>query len=196
MASIQQIQALIRKSAEESRKQYAENGNTALQPKVNEPIIPLPNNTPNPVINTAPAATSPTVQQTQAIPAEALQEDKIQSLRIYMRQTFRKDLDYCILPNKAVVLQKPGIIKVLRYLNLRAQIQVISSTFEPEKQAVSYVIKASLIDSNCQVVCESAGAGCSSENRFIKAGGINCNNTILQIAMLRAVRSAVKMIIS
>ena len=196
MASIQQIQALISKSAEESRKQYAENGNTALQPKVNEPIIPLPNNTPNPVINTAPAATSPTVQQTQAIPAEALQEDKIQSLRIYMRQTFRKDLDYCILPNKAVVLQKPGIIKVLRYLNLRAQIQVISSTFEPEKQAVSYVIKASLIDSNCQVVCESAGAGCSSENRFIKAGGINCNNTILQIAMLRAVRSAVKMIIS
>lgn len=190
MTAIKQIQEMIRKSAEESRKQYAENGNTALQPKVNEPIIPLPNNTPNPVINTAPAATSPDVQVTQT-------EDKIQSLRIYMRKAFRKDLDYCILPNKAVVLQKPGIIKVLRYLNLRAQIQVISSTFDPEKQAVSYVVKASLIDdSHGQIVCESVGTGCSSESRFAKAGGINCNNTILQIAMLRAVRSAVKMIIS
>lgn len=196
MAAIKQIQEMIRRSAEESRKQYAENGNTALQPKVNEPIIPLPTNTSDSVINSAPATTSPTVQQTQTIPAEALQEEKIQSLRIYMRKTFRKDLDYCILPNKAVVLQKPGIIKVLRYLNLRAQIQVISSTFEPEKQAVSYVVKASLIDSDCQVACESVGAGCSSENRFLRAGGINCNNTILQIAMLRAVRSAVKMFIS
>ena len=193
MAKINDIKNIIKQAAQKNN--VPEYGNTAL--KVAEPVIPLPNNTPNPVINTAPAATSPTVQVTQTIPAEALQEDKIQSLRIYMRKAFRKDLDYCILPNKAVVLQKPGIIKVLRYLNLRAQIQVISSTFDPEKQAVSYVVKASLIDdSHGQIVCESVGTGCSSESRFAKAGGINCNNTILQIAMLRAVRSAVKMIIS
>ena len=192
MASIQSIQALIR-----SKKAYAENGNTAMQPEVKDPVIQLPTNQSNPVLDSAPMATPTVVQPTQNIPAEALQEDKIQSLRSYMRKTFRKDLDYCVLPNKAVVLQKPGIVKVLRYLNLRAQIQVVNSTFNPEKQAVSYVVKASLINnSDGQVVCESAGAGCSSENRFLKAGGINCNNTILQIAMLRAVRSAVKMFIS
>ncbi len=189
---INDIQAII-KAAKNNIPE--ENGNNAL--KIAEPIIPLPTNTSNPVKKAAPTATTPTIQVTQTIPAEALQEDKIQSLRIYMRKAFRKDLDYCILPNKAVVLQKPGIIKVLRYLNLRAQIQVISSTFDPEKQAVSYVVKASLIDdSHGQIVCESVGTGCSSESRFAKAGGINCNNTILQIAMLRAVRSAVKMIIS
>lgn len=190
---INKIQNLIKQVAA-SRNAYAENGNAELQPQISEPVIPLPTNTNVPAQS---SATTPAgMQTTQTIPAEALQEDKIQSLRAYMRKTFRKDLDYCILPNKAVVLQKPGIVKVLRYLKLRAQIQVVNSTFDSEKQAVSYVVKASLIDSDGQVVCESAGAGCSAENRFLKAGGINCNNTILQVAMLRAVRSAVKMFIS
>lgn len=197
MARINDIKNLIQAQAAAAQKNNvptASYGNNAL--KVAEPVIPLPTATPSLNQNMASATTSPTVQQTQTMPAKDLQEEKIQALHMYMRKTFRKDLDYCILPNKAVVLQKPGIIKVLRFLNLRARIQVISSTFEPEKQAVSYVVKASLIDSDGRVACESAGAGCSSENRFLKAGGINCNNTILQIAMLRAVRSAVKMFIS
>lgn len=171
--------AIIRKQAEQ-KNSTSEYGNTAL--KVAEPVIQLPNNPADKETNTA---------VTKA-------QEQILKLKEYMRATFRKDVDYCIIPNansKIVVLQKPGIMKVLRYLNLRAQIQVISSTFDSEKQAVSYVVKASLIDGSGQIVCESVGSACSSESRFAKAGGINCNNTILQISMLRSLRSATKMLL-
>ena len=181
MANINDIKAaIIRKQAEHINNTPEYNGITAL--KTAELVIPLPN---NPADNDN--STAVTIPQ-----------EEIQKLKEYMRATFRKDVDYCIIPNvntKIVVLQKPGIMKVLRFLNLRAQIQLITSTYDPDKQAVSFVVKTSLIDRSGQVLCESLGSGCSPERRFEKAGGVNCINTILQISTLRSVRSAVKMLI-
>lgn len=184
MASIQQIQALVRKSAEESRKQYAENGNTALQPKVNEPIISLPNNTPNPVINTAPAAMSPAVQVTPK-----------QELKSWIRTHLKEGRDFGKLPSfPNPVLFREGALRIMHYLQLRPQVTLLNNVVSADGTSAGYTItvKISLIDPDGASVIESIGSASTLLEPGLRKASVN---TCAQLAQKRALIAAIRMLI-
>ena len=185
MASIQQIQALIRKSAEESRKQYAESGNTALQPKVNEPIIPLPTNTSNPIINTAPATTtSPTVQVTPQ-----------QELKSWIRANLKEGRDFGKLPSAPrPVLFREGALRIMHHLNLRPQVTLLDSVVSADGTSTGYTItvKVSLIGPDETPKIESIGSASTLLEPGLRKASIN---TCAQQAQKRALVAAIRMLI-
>ncbi len=184
MASIQQIQALIRKSAEESRKQYAEDGNTALQPKVNEPVIQLPTNTPDPVINTAPAATSPTVQVTPQ-----------QELKSWIRSNLKEGRDFGKLPSvPRPVLFREGALRIMHHLQLRPQVTLLDNAVSVDGTSAGYTItvKVTLIDPDGAPVAESIGSASTLLEPGLKKASVN---TCAQQAQKRALVAAIRMLI-
>ena len=185
MTAIKQIQEMIRKSAEESRKQYAENGNTALQPKVNEPIIPLPNNTPNPVINTAPAATSPTIQVTPK-----------QELKSWIRTHLKEGRDFGKLPSvPRPVLFREGALRIMHHLNLRPQVTLLDSVVSADGTSAGYTItvKVALINLEGEPVIESIGSASTLLEPSLRKASVN---TCTQQAQKRALVAAIRMLIT
>ncbi len=185
MASIQQIQALIRKSAEESRKQYAENGNTAVQPKVNEPVIQLPTNTSNQDIKTAPEATSPTVQVTQQ-----------QELKSWIRTNLKEGRDFGKLPSfPKPVLFREGALRIMHHLNLRPQVTLLDSVVSADGTSAGYTVtvKVALINPDGEAVIESIGSASTLLEPSLRKASVN---TCAQLAQKRALIAAVRMLIT
>lgn len=187
MAAIKQIQEMIRRSAEESRKQYAENGNTALQPKVNEPIIPLPTNTSDSVINSAPATTSPTVQVTPK-----------QELKAWIRTNLKEGRDFGNLPSASAphpVLFREGALRIMHHLNLRPQVTLLDNVVSVDGTSAGYTItvKVALINSEAESVIESIGSASTLLEPGLRKASVN---TCAQQAQKRALVSAIRMLIT
>ncbi len=184
MAKINDIQNIIKAAAaKNSVSSYADNGNTALQPQVNEPVIPLPNNPVVPEKAPAPSATS--VQPTQQ-----------QALKQFIRTHLREGLDYGQIPgvNKNNVLFKPGAAKIINFLRLRPQIQLLHTVFDPEAKAISYTVKVTLVNEEGVAVTEALGAANTLEPKFAKAG-MGSQNLVVSQGVKRATISAVKNLI-
>ena len=177
MAKINDIKNIIASAAAKNNVPAYENGNNAL--KVAEPVIPLPNN------NTVPV-TKPTtdVQQTQQ-----------QALKAFIRSNLREGIDYGRIPGvKNNVLFKPGAAKIINFLRLRPQIQLLHTVFDPEAKAISYTVKVTLINEEGIVVTEALGAANTLEPKFAKAG-MGSQNLVVSQSVKRATISAVKNLI-
>ncbi len=183
MAKINDIQNIIKAAAaKNSVSSYADNGNTALQPQINEPVIPLPNNPAVPEKAPEPSATS--VQPTQQ-----------QALKQFIRTHLREGLDYGQIPGvKNNVLFKPGAAKIINFLRLRPQIQLLHTVFDPEAKAISYTVKVTLVNEEGVAVTEALGASNTLENKFSKAG-MGSQNLVVSQAVKRATVSSVKNLI-
>ncbi len=181
MAKINDIKALIQAQAAAAQKnsdKIESCGNTA---KVAEPIIPLP--TPAPTANpTAPA--TPIIQPTQQ-----------QALKAFIRSNLREGIDYGQIPGvKNNVLFKPGAAKIINYLRLRPQVQLLHTVFDPESKAISYTVKVTLVSAEGEAVTEALGAANTLEPKFSKAG-MGSQNLVASQAVKRATVSAVKNLI-
>ena len=177
MAKINDIKNIIASAAAKNNVPTYENGNNAL--KVAEPVIPLPNN------NTVPV-TKPTtdVQPTQQ-----------QALKAFIRSNLREGVDYGQIPGvKNNVLFKPGAAKIINFLRLRPQVELLHTVFDPEAKAISYTVKVALINEEGIVVTEALGASNSLEPKFAKAG-MGSQNLVVSQAVKRATVSAVKNLI-
>ena len=177
MAKINDIKNIIASAAAKNNMPTYENGNTAL--KVSEPVIPLPNN------NTVPV-TKPTtdVQPTQQ-----------QALKAFIRSNLREGVDYGQIPGvKNNVLFKPGAAKIINFLRLRPQVELLHTVFDPEAKAISYTVKVALINEEGIVVTEALGASNTLEPKFAKAG-MGSQNLVVSQAVKRATVSAVKNLI-
>ena len=177
MAKINDIKNIIASAAAKNNMPTYENGNNAL--KVAEPVIPLPNN------NTVPV-TKPTtdVQQTQQ-----------QALKAFIRSNLREGVDYGQIPGvKNNVLFKPGAAKIINFLRLRPQIQLLHTVFDPEAKAISYTVKVALINEEGIAVTEALGASNTLELKFAKAG-MGAQNLVVSQSVKRATISAVKNLI-
>ena len=177
MAKINDIKNIIASAAAKNNVPAYENGNNAL--KVAEPVIPLPNN------NTVPV-TKPTtdVQQTQQ-----------QALKAFIRSNLREGIDYGRIPGvKNNVLFKPGAAKIINFLRLRPQVQLLHTVFDPEAKAISYTVKVTLINEEGIVVTEALGAANTLEPKFAKAG-MGSQNLVVSQSVKRATISAVKNLI-
>ena len=177
MAKINDIKNIIASAAAKNNVPTYENGNNAL--KVAEPVIPLPNN------NTVPV-TKPTtdVQPTQQ-----------QALKAFIRSNLREGVDYGQIPGvKNNVLFKPGAAKIINFLRLRPQIQLLHTVFDPEAKAISYTVKVALINEEGIVVTEALGASNTLEPKFAKAG-MGAQNLVVSQSVKRATISAVKNLI-
>ena len=184
MTAIKQIQEMIRKSAEESRKQYAENGNTALQPKVNEPIIPLPTNTSNPVKKAAPTTTTPTIQVTPK-----------QELKSWIRANLKEGRDFGKLPSAPrPVLFREGALRIMHHLNLRPQVTLLDSVVSADGTSVGYTVtvKVALIYPDGTPVNESIGSASTLLEPGLRKASVN---TCAQQAQKRALVAAIRMLI-
>ena len=177
MAKINDIKNIIASAAAKNNVPAYENGNNAL--KVAEPVIPLPNN------NTVPV-TKPTtdVQQTQQ-----------QALKAFIRSNLREGIDYGQIPGvKNNVLFKPGAAKIINFLRLRPQVQLLHTVFDPEAKAISYTVKVTLVNEDGIAVTEALGASNTLEPKFAKAG-MGAQNLVVSQSVKRATISAVKNLI-
>ena len=177
MAKINDIKNIIASAAAKNNMPTYENGNTAL--KVSEPVIPLPNNATVPE-NTAKVSVQPTPQQ---------------ALKAFIKANLREGVDYGQIPGlKNNVLFKPGANKIINFLHLRPEVQLLHTVFDPEAKAISYTVKVTLINEEGIVVTEALGAANTLEPKFAKAG-MGSQNLVVSQSVKRATISAVKNLI-
>ena len=180
MARINDIKNLIQAQAAAAQKNNvptASYGNNAL--KVAEPVIPLPT---NPSVPEKHAATS--VQPTQQ-----------QALKAFIKANLREGIDYGQIPGvKNNVLFKPGAAKIINFLRLRPQIQLLHTVFDPECKAISYTVKVTLVNEDGLAITEALAGANTLEPKFAKAG-MGSQNLVVSQAVKRATVSAVKTLI-
>lgn len=175
MAKINDIKNIIASAAAKNNMPAYESGSNAL--KVAEPVIPLPN-----VNGTSTPPT--TVQPTQQ-----------QALKAFIKANLREGIDYGQIPGvKNNVLFKPGAAKIINFLRLRPQIQLLHTVFDPESKAISYTVKVTLVNEDGIAVTEALGASNTLEPKFAKAG-MGSQNLVVSQAVKRATVSAVKTLI-
>ena len=178
MAKINDIKNIIASAAAKNNMPTYENGNTAL--KVAEPVIPLPNN------NTVPV-TKPTTD---------VQPTPQQALKAFIKANLREGIDYGQIPglgNKNQLF-KPGATKIINFLRLRPEVQLLHTVFDPEAKAISYTVKVTLVNEDGCAVTEAIGAANTLEPKFSKAG-MGSQNLVVSQAVKRATVSAVKNLI-
>ena len=181
MAKINDIKNIIASAAAKNNMPTYENGNTAL--KVAEPVIPLPNNP------SSPQASIPST------PSTSVQPTPQQALKAFIKANLREGIDYGQIPGlKNNVLFKPGAAKIINFLRLRPQVQLLHTVFDPEAKAISYTVKVALINEEGIVVTEALGAANTLEPKFAKAG-MGAQNLVVSQAVKRATVSAVKNLI-
>lgn len=177
MAKINDIKNIIASAAAKNNMPTYENGNTAL--KVAEPVIPLPNNG-NAPENTAKVSVQPTPQQ---------------ALKAFIKANLREGVDYGQIPGlKNNVLFKPGANKIINFLHLRPEVQLLHTVFDPEAKAISYTVKVTLVNEDGIAVTEALGAANTLEPKFAKAG-MGSQNLVVSQAVKRATVSCVKNLI-
>ena len=177
MAKINDIKNIIASAAAKNNMPTYENGNTAL--KVAEPVIPLPNNATVPE-NTAKVSVQPTPQQ---------------ALKAFIKANLREGIDYGQIPGvKNNVLFKPGAAKIINFLRLRPEVQLLHTVFDPEAKAISYTVKVTLVNEDGIAVTEALGAANTLEPKFAKAG-MGSQNLVVSQSVKRATISAVKNLI-
>ena len=177
MAKINDIKNIIASAAAKNNMPTYENGNTAL--KVAEPVIPLPNNATVPE-NTAKVSVQPTPQQ---------------ALKAFIKANLREGIDYGQIPGvKNNVLFKPGAAKIINFLRLRPEVQLLHTVFDPEAKAISYTVKVTLVNEDGIAVTEALGAANTLEPKFAKAG-MGSQNLVVSQSLKRATISAVKNLI-
>ncbi len=176
MAKLNDIKSTIAAMAQKNN--LPEYGNTAL--KVAEPpVIPLPTN-PNVPGNTTTTSVQPTQQQ---------------ALKAFIKANLREGVDYGKIPNVPNnQLFKPGAAKIINFLRLRPQVQLLHTVFDPEAKAISYTVKVTLVNEDGIAVTEALGASNTLEPKFAKAG-FGSQNLVVSQAVKRATCSAVKNLI-
>ena len=118
-----------------------------------EPVIPLPNNA-NVPENTAKVSVQPTPQQ---------------ALKAFIKANLREGIDYGQIPGvKNNVLFKPGAAKIINFLRLRPEVQLLHTVFDPEAKAISYTVKVTLVNEDGIAVTEALGAANTLEPKFAK----------------------------
>ena len=178
MAKINDIKNIIQSAAaKNSIPEY--NGNAVL--KVAEPpVIPLPTNQ---------TVQKPSIPSTPSIDAQK------QALKQFIKTNLREGLDYGQIPGvKNNVLFKPGATKIINFLKLRPQVQLLHTVFDPEKNAISYTVKVTLVNQDGEAVTEALAAANSLETKFAKAG-MSSQNLVVSQAVKRGTVSAVKNLI-
>ena len=177
MAKINDIKNIIASAAAKNNMPTYENGNTAL--KVAEPVIPLPNN------DTMPENTAKV----------SVQNSKKQALKAFIKANLREGIDYGQIPGvKNNVSFKPGATKIINFLRLRPEVQLLHTVFDPEAKAISYTVKVTLISEDGVAVTEALGGANTLEPKFMK-GGMGSQNLVVSQAVKRATVSAVKNLI-
>ncbi len=177
MAKINDIKNIIASAAAKNNMPTYENGNTAL--KVSEPVIPLPNN-----------ATVP--ENTAKV---SVQNNQKQALKAFIKANLREGIDYGQIPGvKNNVLFKPGAAKIINFLRLRPEVQLLHTVFDPEAKAISYTVKVTLVNEDGIAVTEALGASNTLEPKFMKAG-MGAQNLVVNQAVKRATVSCVKNLI-
>ena len=177
MAKINDIKNIIASAAAKNNMPTYENGNTAL--KVAEPVIPLPNNG-NVPENTAKVS---------------VQNNQKQALKAFIKANLREGIDYGQIPGvKNNVLFKPGAAKIINFLRLRPEVQLLHTVFDPETKAISYTVKVTLVNEDGIAVTEALGAANTLEPKFAKAG-MGSQNLVVSQSVKRATISAVKNLI-
>ena len=177
MAKINDIKNIIASAAAKNNMPTYENGNTAL--KVAEPVIPLPNN------DTMPENTAKV----------SVQNSKKQALKAFIKANLREGIDYGQIPGvKNNVLFKPGANKIINFLRLRPEVQLLHTVFDPEAKAISYTVKVTLVNEDGIAVTEALGAANTLEPKFAKAG-MGSQNLVVSQSVKRAAISAVKNLI-
>ena len=176
MAKINDIKSTIAAMAQKNN--VPTYGNTAL--KVAEPpVIPLPTN-PDVTGNTTTTSVQPTPQQ---------------ALKAFIKANLREGIDYGQIPGvKNNVLFKPGAAKIINFLHLRVQVQLLHTVFDPEAKAISYTVKVTLINPDGEAITEALGAASTLEPKFLK-GGMGSQNLVVSQAVKRGTVSAVKNLI-
>ena len=177
MAKINDIKNIIASAAAKNNMPTYENGNTAL--KVAEPVIPLPNN-----------ATVP--ENTAKV---SVQNNQKHALKAFIKANLREGIDYGQIPGvKNNVLFKPGATKIINFLRLRPEVQLLHTVFDPEAKAISYTVKVTLVNEDGIAVTEALGAANTLEPKFAKAG-MGSQNLVVSQSVKRATISAVKNLI-
>ena len=177
MAKINDIKNIIASAAAKNNMPTYENGNTAL--KVAEPVIPLPNN-----------ATVP--ENTAKV---SVQNNQKQALKAFIKANLREGIDYGQIPGvKNNVLFKPGANKIINFLRLRPEVQLLHTVFDPETKAISYTVKVTLVNEDGIAVTEALGAANTLEPKFAKAG-MGSQDLVVSQSVKRAAISAVKNLI-
>lgn len=181
MAKINDIKNIIASAAAKNNIPTYENGNTAL--KVAEPVIPLPNN---------PSSPQPSIPST---PSTSVQLTPQQALKAFIKTNLREGIDYGQIPGvKNNVLFKPGAAKIINFLRLRPEVQLLHTVFDPDAKAISYTVKVTLVNEDGCAVTEAIGAANTLEPKFAKAG-MGSQNLVVSQAVKRATVSAVKNLI-
>ena len=176
MAKLNDIKSTIAAMAQKNN--LPEYGNTALR-VAEPPVIPLPTN-PNVPGNTTTTSVQPTQQQ---------------ALKAFIKANLREGIDYGQIPGvKNNVLFKPGAAKIINFLHLRPQVQLLHTVFDPEAKAISYTVKVTLINADGEAITEAMGAASTLEPKFLK-GGMGSQNLVVSQAVKRATVSAVKNLI-
>ncbi len=181
MAKINDIKNIIATAAAKNNMPTYENGNTAL--KVAEPVIPLPNNP------SSPQASIPST------PSTSVQPTPQQALKAFIKANLREGIDYGQIPGvKNNVLFKSGANKIINFLHLRPEVQLLHTVFDPEKNAISYTVKVTLVNQDGEAVTEALSAANSLETKFAKAG-MSSQNLVVSQAVKRGIVSCVKNLI-
>jgi len=181
MAKINDIKNIIASAAAKNNMPTYENGNNAL--KVAEPVIPLPNSP------SSPEASRP------SIPSSSVQPIQQQALRAFIKANLREGIDYGQIPGvKNNVLFKPGAAKIIKFLRLKPEIQLLHTVFDPEAKAISYTVKVTLVNEDGLAITEALGGANTLEPKFAKAG-MGSQNLVVSQAVKRATVSAVKNLI-
>ena len=185
MAKINDIQNIIKQAAAKNNNSvYVENCNTALQPQISEPIIPLPTNTTNPVINTAPTATSPTIQVTPQ-----------QDLKSWILTNLKEGRDFGKLPSAPrPVLFREGALRIMHHLQLRPQVTLLDNAVSGDGTSAGYTItlKIALVNVEGETVVESIGSASTLLEPGLRKASVN---TCAQQAQKRALVAAIRMLI-
>ena len=174
MAKLNDIKSTIAAMAQKNN--LPEYGNTAL--KVAEPpVIPLPTNP------TMAPVKKPDVQLT---PQQALKQ--------FIKTNLKEGVDYGRIPGVTNnVLFKPGATKIINFLHLRPQVQLLHTVFDPEAKAISYTVKVTLVTEDGVALTEALGGANTLEPKF--KASLGAQNLVVSQAVKRATISCVKNLI-
>lgn len=120
------------------------------------------------------------------------QPSQQQALKAFVKNNLREGIDYGQIPGvKNNVLFKPGATKIINFLRLKPQVELLHTVFEPEPKAISYTVKVTLVTEDGTALTEALGAANTLEPKFMK-GGMGSQNLVVSQAVKRATISAVK----
>lgn len=201
MAQIKDITELIKNIGSNVSIPANYEGNTALQPRVQEArmqfpeerIVANPAQNRNNEVSQNTAKNCPRPQGFSSSNSISVTADT-KDIKVILNQLI-EGKDYgSVAGIPQPMLFRSGAIKIISFFGLRIQESLLDKTVDVEHSYIGYTVKVSLVDANDKTIVETIASANSLEKKFSKAG-MGADSMLPSMASKRALIAGAKILI-